>query len=152
MSAFIDAYIPPDVDRVPWNWNPAETFLTAYTTMQEEKRAQEEFAIAQELDRYLLPMKKQQAELSLEKMNLEMEKTRGELTRQTLLTRIDAEAFRNTNKGMADGISAIGSGQTNEDPTSFNLTGTSYDRRPAAQSQAGSQSMARKPVVDLTGL
>lgn len=101
----------PNIDRPAWNWNPAETFLTAYTTMQEEKRAQEGFAIAQELDRYLLPMKKQQAELSLEKMNLEMEKTRGELTRQTLLTRIDAEAYRNTNKGMADGVSAIGSGQ-----------------------------------------
>lgn len=111
MSAFINAYAPPDVDRVPWNWNPAETFLTAYTTMQEEKRAQEEFAIAQELDRYLLPMKKQQAELSLEKMNLEMEKTRGELTRQTILTRQMTDVQRNVNQGFNSGVSAVGNGQ-----------------------------------------
>lgn len=104
MSAFINAYVPPDVDRAPWNWNPAETFLTAYTTMQEEKRAQEEFAIAQELDRYLLPMKKQQAELSLEKMNLEMEKTRGELTRQTILTRQMTDVQRNVNQGFNSGV------------------------------------------------
>lgn len=100
----------PNIDRPPWNWNPAETFLTAYTTMQEEKRAQEEFTIAQELDRYLLPMKKQQAELSLEKMNLEMEKTRGELTRQTILTRQMTDVQRNVNQGFNSGVANPGGG------------------------------------------
>jgi hypothetical protein len=71
----------------PWGWNPAATFLTAYTSMQENKREQQEFAVQQELEQYLLPIKKRSAELSLANMELEMEKTKGELDRQTILTR-----------------------------------------------------------------
>jgi hypothetical protein len=143
----------------PWGWNPAATFLTAYTTMQENQRAQQEFAVQQELEQYLMPLKKQQAQLSLEKMNLEMEKTKGELTRQTLFTRMATDAYRNTNRGVNSAVAGNG-GSSNqapaqdEDPTSFNLTGTSYDRKSAAQSQPkpGSQPIAKKPAVDLTGV
>lgn len=106
----------PNVDLPPWGWNPTATFLTAYTTAQEEKRAQEEFAVAQELNRYLLPLKKQQAELSLEKMNLEMEKTKGELTRQTLLTRMATDAYRNTNRGVNSAV-AGNVGSSNQAPS-----------------------------------
>jgi hypothetical protein len=59
--------------------------------------------------------------------------------------------------GVGFGIAGNG-GSSNQapaqdaDPTSFNLTGTSYDRKSAAQSQPGSQPIAKKPVVDLTGV
>lgn len=95
---------PPAIDIAPWGWNPAATFLTAYKTMQDENRAQREFEVAQELEQFLLPIKKQQAQLSLEKMNLEMEKTKGELTRQTLLTRMATDAYRNTNRGVNSAV------------------------------------------------
>ena len=90
----------------------------------------------------------------MEKMNLEMEKTKGELTRQTLLTRMATDAYRNTNRGVNSAVAGNG-GSSNQapaqDPTSFNLTGTVYDRKSAAQPQTGSQPVAKKKV-DLTGI
>jgi hypothetical protein len=84
----------------PWSWNPAATFQTAFTAAREEQRAQEEFQAAQEMERILFPIKQQQAQLALEKMNLEMEKTKGELERQRILTRQATEATRNVNRGI----------------------------------------------------
>jgi hypothetical protein len=96
-------------DPMPWNWNPAQTFLTAYYDQQQEKRAQQEFQAAQEMDQILFPIKQQQAQLALEKMNLEMERTRGEIDRQRILTRQMTDATRNTNRGFNSGLATGGS-------------------------------------------
>jgi hypothetical protein len=96
---------PPAIDIAPWGWNPAATFQKAYNDAQEEKRAQQEFEVGMELERFLLPMKKQQAQLALEKMNLQMERTRGEIDRQRILTRQMTEVTRNTNRGFNSGLS-----------------------------------------------
>jgi len=136
----------------PWGWNPAATFLTAYTQMQKNQQAKQEFELGMEMERYLLPIKKQTAQLSLEKMQLEMERTKGEIERQRVLTRQMTDATRNVNRGFNSGLANPSSGEANVDPTSFNLTGTSYDRKPAAQSQQSSQPIAKKPKVDLTGI
>jgi hypothetical protein len=100
--------VAPNVDRPPWNWNPVETYLTAYTTMQENQRAQQEFQAAQEMDQILFPIKKQQAQLALEKMNLEMEKTKGEIDRQRILTRQMTDVQRNVNQGFNSGLADPG--------------------------------------------
>lgn len=99
---------PPALDIAPWGWNPAATFQTSFIAAREEQRAQREFEVAQELEQFLLPLKKQQAQLSLEKMNLEMEKTKGELTRQTLFTRMATDAYRNTNRGVNSAVAGNG--------------------------------------------
>jgi len=91
-------------DPMPWNWNPAQTFLTAYYDQQQEKRAQQEFQTAQKINQILFPIKQQQAQLALEKMNLEMERTRGEIDRQRILTRQMTDATRNTNRGFNSGL------------------------------------------------
>ena len=93
----------------PWGWNPAQTFQTAYIAEQENRRAQEEFEVGMELERYLLPMKKQQAQLAMEKMNLEMERTRGEIDRQRILTRQMTDVQRNVNQGFNSGLATGGS-------------------------------------------
>ena len=98
---------PPAIDIAPWGWNPAATFQKAYNDAQEEKRAQQEFEVGMELERFLLPMKKQQAQLALEKMNLQMERTRGEIDRQRILTRQMTDATRNTNRGSIAGFRGV---------------------------------------------
>ena len=90
----------------PWGWNPAATFLTAYTEMQKNQQAKQEFELGMEMERYLLPIKKQTAQLSLEKMQLEMERTKGEIERQRILTRQMTDVTRNTNRGFNDGLNA----------------------------------------------
>jgi hypothetical protein len=105
MSAWPTLQAAPNVDFPPWGWNPVATFQTAYNDAQEEKRAQQEFEMGMELERFLLPMKKQQAQLALEKMNLEMERTRGEIDRQRILTRQMTDVQRNVNQGFNSGLS-----------------------------------------------
>jgi len=89
---------------VPWGWNPAATFQTAFFESQENQRKQQEFQMAQEMDQILFPIKQQQAQLSLEKMQLEMERTKGEIERQRILTRQMTDVTRNTNRGFNDGL------------------------------------------------
>jgi hypothetical protein len=43
--------------------------------------------------------------LALEKMNLEMERTRGEIDRQRILTRQMTDVQRNVNQGFNSGLS-----------------------------------------------
>ena len=52
----------------PWGWNPAATFLTAYTTAQDERRAQEKMAMEQELYKILLPEKIARTEFNLKEL------------------------------------------------------------------------------------
>lgn len=61
----------PNVDRPPWNWNPVETYLTAYTTMQENQRAQEKAGMEAELSRILLPEKAAKAAFNLKQLAYE---------------------------------------------------------------------------------
>ena len=58
---------PPNYDRPPWNWNPAQTFIDAYTTMQENQRAQETFDLGMQLEQILLPAKIAKAEYDTKK-------------------------------------------------------------------------------------
>lgn len=58
----------PVSQEPPWGWNPAATFLTAYTTMQENQRAQQEFQMKSELNRILFPVKKAEAEFNLKQL------------------------------------------------------------------------------------
>lgn len=102
-----------------------------------------------ELEQILLPVKQKQAALALDKMQFEVE-------RQSLFLDRERTAYKQASRGLNDevrggGIAGNG-GSSNQDSTSFNLTGTSYDRKPAAQSQPGSQPIAKKPAVDLTGV
>jgi hypothetical protein len=104
-QSFLSAVPFAAPDTMPWNWNPGQTFLTAYYDAQAEKRAQQEFQAAQEMDQILFPIKQQQAQLALEKMNLEMERTRGEIDRQRILTRQMTDVQRNVNQGFNSGLS-----------------------------------------------
>jgi hypothetical protein len=130
----------------PWGWNPAQTFQTAYIAEQENRRAQEEFEVGMELERFLLPMKKQQAQLALEKMNLEMEKTKGELTRQTLFTRMATDAYRNTNRGVNSAVAGNG-GSSNQAPASEYQSRFGFGSKlkpPAASAPQAAQPTTRK--------
>jgi len=138
MSAWPTLQAAPNVDLPPWGWNPVATFQTAYNDAQEEKRAQQEFEVGMELERFLLPMKKQQAQLALEKMNLEMERTRGEIDRQRILTRQMTDATRNTNRGFNRGLADPGAaGPANP----YDIFGDSTVSPSTGEEEAASSSM-----------
>ena len=129
-------------DPMPWNWNPAQTFLTAYYDQQQEKRAQQEFAVQQELEQYLLPIKKRSAELSLANMELEMEKTKGELDRQTILTRRLTEGYRNTNGAINSTVSnPVSSGGQSTPSNPYDIFGDSTVSPSTGEEEAASSSM-----------
>lgn len=137
---------PPAIDIAPWGWNPAATFQASFLAAQKDQREQREFEVAQELEQFLLPLKKQQAQLSLEKMNLEMEKTKGELTRQTLFTRMATDAYRNTNRGVNSAVAGNG-GSSNQAPASGYQSRFGFGSKlkpPAASAPQAAQPTTRK--------
>ena len=67
----LSSFSPPDADIPPWNWNPAATFITAYTTMQENQRAQEKAGMEAELSRILLPERAAKAAFNLKQLAYE---------------------------------------------------------------------------------
>lgn len=69
--------VRPIDTSVPWGWNPAATFLTAYTTAQENQRKQEQAAMDMELENILFPVKKAQAEFTLKELAYESENMAG---------------------------------------------------------------------------
>jgi hypothetical protein len=60
-------------DPVPWGWNPAQTFQTAFNNAQENQRAQEEMQMKAELSRILFPQKQAEVEFNLKKLAYESE-------------------------------------------------------------------------------
>jgi hypothetical protein len=140
MSAWPTLQAAPMIDVPPWGWNPAATFQKAYNDAQEEKRAQQEFEVGMELERFLLPMKKQQAQLALEKMNLEMERTRGEIDRQRILTRQMTDATRNTNRGFNGGLANPGE-PTPSNSNPYDIFGDSTVSPSTGEEEAASSSM-----------
>ena len=92
MASFISPVRPIDT-AVPWNWNPAATFQTAFTLAQENKRAQEKAAVEMELEQILLPVKQKQAALALDKMQFEVE-------RQSLFLDRERTAYKEASRGL----------------------------------------------------
>jgi hypothetical protein len=72
-ESWLRSYAIDAPDPVPWGWNPAATFQTAFNDAQEEKRAQEEFEMGKALEEILLPQKKAQVEFNLKKLAYESE-------------------------------------------------------------------------------
>jgi hypothetical protein len=102
--------VAPNVDRQPWNWNPVETFLTAYTTVQENQRAQEKAAVDAELSRILLPAKAAEAEYNLKKFTLDAQLL--EKLHRTKSASLDA-TYRGINSAVGGGASGTTAGQAN---------------------------------------
>lgn len=147
---------PPALDIAPWGWNPAATFQAAYNTQRIADEKAEEMQMANELERILLPAKIAEAEYATKKLAYDSK----------LLERIyrtQSAALDRSYQGVTSAVGGSGAssnvagnvGSSNQagaqDPTSFNLTGTVYDRKSAAQPQTGSQPVAKKKV-DLTGI
>lgn len=54
-----------------WEWNPGQTFVTAFNDAQENRRAQEKAAQEAELASILLPAKRAEAEFNIKKLALD---------------------------------------------------------------------------------
>jgi hypothetical protein len=155
MASFIQPVRPIDT-APPWDWNPGQTFVTAFNETRLTKAKAEQLQMETELERILLPAKVAKAEYDMKKLGYD-----SQLLEK--IYRTQSAALDNSYRGLSSAIGGGGggggggsanpsSGEADADPTSFNLTGTSYDRKSAVQSQQSSQPIAKKPKVDLTGI
>jgi hypothetical protein len=96
-------------DPVPWGWNPAATFQTAFNDAQEEKRAQEKMALENELAQILLPQKRAEAEFNLKKLAYDTE-------RLTLVNKLQTEDIEERRRLLRSGGSGQGGGGGNNAP------------------------------------
>jgi hypothetical protein len=99
-SSFIDpslVALAVEPAAPPWNWNPGATFVAAFNDAQANRRAEEKQALDIELNNILLPYKRAQAALELDKLQQDVE-------RSTLLTERYRQASKQTHSGIMDGI------------------------------------------------
>lgn len=114
---------PVKLEPLAWDWNPGQTFVTAFNNAQENRRRNEELAMEQELTRILLPYKQQTAALELEKLQQEVE-------RSTLLTKRLREGSAVAHRGIMQGLqnpqSASKPNQTDPNPFMIDTTGANF--------------------------
>jgi hypothetical protein len=102
MASFISPVRPIDT-APPWDWNPGQTFVTAFNETRLAKEKAEQMRIANELETILLPVKQKHAALELDKMQLGVELQSVALDRAREFTK---QAYRQEidrfNKAPAD--------------------------------------------------
>jgi hypothetical protein len=101
-ESWLRSYAIDAPDPVPWGWNPAATFQTAFNDAQAEKRAQEKMALENELAQILLPQKRAEAEFNLKKLAYDTE-------RLTLVNRLQTEDIEERRRILRSG--GLGGGQ-----------------------------------------
>lgn len=102
--------VPFDAPKpaVPWGWNPAATFMTAYYDAQENQREQQEFQMKAELQRILLPQKQAEAEFNLKKLAYDSKLIEESFRARTAV--LDAQYRAATSSGRSgSGSNAAGS-------------------------------------------
>jgi len=84
----------------PWEWNPAQTFIDAYNTQRITDQKTEEMRMSNELEKILFPLKVQNAQLQLEKLIQDRDRT-------MLLNEQLRESRRNASSGINAAISGV---------------------------------------------
>ena len=147
MSALWPTLQPaPNVDLPPWGWNPTATFLTAYTTAQEEKRAQEEFQMKAALDKILFPAKKAQAEFTLKQLAYESERMANSYKLLNEETDERRRILRSGGSGASSNVAGNG-GSSNQAPASGYQSRFGFGSKltpPAASAPQAAQPTTRK--------
>lgn len=87
-------------EPMPWDWNPAQTFVTNYRNAQEDQRAKQEFALGMQLEQILLPAKIAKAEYDTKKFTYD-----AQLLEK--IYRTQSAALDNSYRGVT---SAVGGG------------------------------------------
>jgi len=143
----------------PWNWNPGATFVQAFNDAQANQRAQEKMALENELAQILLPQKRAEAEFNLKKLAYDSEllTSRYKLMNEEIDER--RRIIRTGGVSGGGGGSSSGGGTSGattqaqaQDPTSFNLSGTTYGQKSASQPQSGNQTVAPRKTISLEDL
>lgn len=83
-----------------WEWNPGQTFVTAFNNAQENQRLQQKRAEEAELAAILLPAKRAEAEFNIKKLALD-----SQLIEKIYKTRSAAldESYRGVNQAVTSG-------------------------------------------------
>lgn len=138
--ASLGPFYRPVEEAPPWDWNPGATFMRAYNDAQENKRLNEKMAMEQELNSILFPLKEQQAQLQLEKLQQEVE-------RGTLLTQKIREAGRTAHQGIMQGIKNPGGAdsQNQTAPNSFMIDTTGLNLKTTTSRAPSSPGRVKLP-------
>lgn len=96
MAGFFDPVRP--VEQGPgWNWNPGQTFVTAFQEAQKQKAVLEKNQLDMELEQILMPYKAQKAALELDKLQAETEYLAGHADLQRAQTQQKREMLNGLN-------------------------------------------------------
>jgi hypothetical protein len=72
MASFIQPVRPIDT-APPWDWNPGQTFVTAFNQTSLAQAEAEKLRLANEMETFLIPLKQKKAAFDLDKIQYETE-------------------------------------------------------------------------------
>jgi len=115
----LPAFSPPDALLPPWDWNPAQTFIDAYNTQRIADQKTEEMRMSNELEKILFPLKVQNAQLQLEKLVQDRDRT-------MLLNAQIREGRRNASAGINSALSGGSNAPANNQPAVIDTSGFNF--------------------------
>lgn len=92
-------------EPMPWDWNPAQTFVTNFRNAQEDQRAKQEFELGMQLEQILLPAKMAKAEYDAKKFAYD-----SKLLEK--IYRTQSAALDNSYRGVTSAVGSSGSSST----------------------------------------
>lgn len=156
MASFITPFEPIVND---WDWNPGQTFVTSFMLAQENQRAQQKMAQEAELAAILFPAKKAEAEFNMKKLAYDSQLLEKIYATKTAALDASYKGLTSAVTGGGSGGSSSGGGTSGattqapaQDPTSFNLSGTTYGQKSASQPQSGNQTVSPRKTISLEDL
>jgi hypothetical protein len=124
----LSAISPPEALLPPWDWNPAQTFIDAYNTQRITDQKTEEMRMSNELEKILFPLKVQNAQLQLEKLIQDRDRT-------MLLNEQLRESRRNASTGINAAISGVDQSSSGGGFPTINLTDPISTAGPGARTE-----------------
>lgn len=150
MASFLSSvpFAAPEV--MPWDWNPAATFQTAFNNAREEQRAQQEFQLGMELEKILLPAKIAKAEYDTKKFQMDAQVLERIYRNQTAALDQSYSGIKSAIGGSGSGVAGGGAVQTQGGYQSRFGFGSKIAPTPAAAPtptarKVGSGLMPKKP-------
>ncbi len=119
MASFIQPVRPIDT-APPWDWNPGQTFVTAFNQTSLAQAEAEKLRLANELETFLIPLKQKKAAFDLDKIQYETELQSMVLDRARQAQR---QSYQQQINQVKNGVQDSGNMQTgNRNNTGFNIS------------------------------
>ncbi len=145
MASFIQPVRPIDT-APPWDWNPGQTFVTAFNQTRLAQAEAEKLRLENELETFLIPLKQKKAAFDLDKIQYETELQSVVLDRARQAQRQSYRDEINRAKGLGGGQGGGGGGNNAPATNAPSSPSSSSDAAVAVPVYQGADAGSQEPT------